>query len=85
LPNQTKILIRDFFKSLGINDSKLLLMNRQNSDGVLQELVFNLTPDKFETQEHYEGVMERIAWFLPRHYSYVSMQESSFKDAFKPL
>lgn len=85
LPNQTRSVIRDFLKSIGINDSKLLLMNRRKPNGFLQELVFNLTPDKFEKKEHYEGVMKSIAWYLPRHYSYVSMNESSFKDSFKPL
>jgi hypothetical protein len=85
LPNSTRNVIRDFLKSIGINDAKLLLMNRRKPNGFLQELVFNLTPDKFEKNEHYEGVMKSIAWYLPRHYSYVSMNESNFKDNFKPL
>lgn len=85
LPNQTRIVIRDFLKGIGLNDTKLLLMNRRKPNGFLQELVFNLTPDKFEKKEHYEGVMKSIAWYLPRHYSYVSMNESAFKDSFRPL
>ncbi len=85
LPIQTRIVIRDFLKNLGINDTKLLLMNRRKPGGYQQELVFNLTPDKFEKKEHYEGVMKSIAWYLPRHYSYVSMNDSGFKDSFKSL
>jgi len=85
LPNKTRIVIREFLKSNGVNNSKLLLMNRQKTDGLIQELVFNLTPDKFETQEQYESIMKSIAWYLPRHYSYVSMNESSFKDDFEAI
>jgi hypothetical protein len=85
LPNQTRAVIRAFFKSIGINDVKLLLMQRAKKDGFFQELVFNLTPDRFEIKEDYDGVMKSISWFLPRHYTYVSMSESSMKDSFQPL
>ena len=85
LPNETRSVIRNFLEGLGLNDVKLFLMNRNKPEGYLQELVFNLTPDKFEKKEHFDGVMKSIAWYLPRHYSYVAMNESNFKDSFKPL
>jgi hypothetical protein len=85
LPEQARTVIREFLKGLGINDCKLLLMNRRKSGDYLQELVFNLTPDKFQNKEHYEAVMKNIWWYLPRHYSYVSMHDHSLGDSFKPL
>lgn len=85
LPDQTRFVIREFLKSVGIKDAKLLLMERRNPNGFLQELVFNLTPDKFGTQEQYQGVMKSIAWYLPRHYTYVSMKEDTFKGSFEAL
>ncbi len=68
-----------------IEDVKILLMSRQSEQGMRQELVFNLTPDRFVSHEEYEAVMQSLAWFLPRHYIYVSMEEASFKSEFAPL
>jgi len=85
LPVQTRAVIREFLSGIGINDCKVFLMNRQKPEGYLQELVFNLTPDKFQKQEHYEAVMRSIAWYLPRHYTYVAMDESTMKENFQPL
>ncbi len=85
LPNLTRAVLREHLKRYGIQDCKILLMNRKKADGILQELVFNLTPDHFGSEQKYQGVMQSMAWFLPRHYTYVSMEEASFKDAFRPL
>ncbi len=85
IPVQTRKVIREFLESLGIHDTKLLLMNRRKPEGHLQELVFNLTPDKFDKKEHFEAVMQGIAWFLPRQYTYVSMDTSDLEEHFKPL
>jgi hypothetical protein len=84
LPGDTRTVIRNFLQGLGINDGKLLLLNRPKS-GAPEELVFNLTPDKFGKQEKFESVMRSISWFLPRHYRYVSMPEASMKDSFEPV
>jgi hypothetical protein len=83
MPSQTRTVIREFLKSLGIDDCKVLLMHRAKSQS--QQLVFNVTPDKFEKKEHFEAVMKCIGWYLPRHYSYVSMDESAFEGSFQAL
>ncbi|POY35451.1 hypothetical protein C3K47_15435 [Solitalea longa] len=85
LPLETRLVMRGFLQTFGIHNAKLLLMNRSRPEGNLQELVFNLTPDKFQSEDHYESIMRSIGWFLPRHYSYVSMHETSFKADFLPL
>ncbi len=85
LPIQTRAVLRTFLTHVGIPDAKLLLMSRHTPAGPIQELVFNMTPEKFETQEQYENVMRGIGWFLPRHYTYVAMSESTFAESFSPL
>ena len=53
-------------------------------NGVL-DIVFNFLPQQFESQEHYQYVAQKISWFLPRHYSFVSVDEAAFGGSFKAL
>jgi hypothetical protein len=86
LPAQARAAIRKFLEGLSIVDAKILLMNRRKPDEqFLQELVFNLTPDKFQSHEYFEAVMRSIAWYLPRHYTFVSMHESGRENNFVEL
>lgn len=85
LPEFVRPVIREYLKGYGVTDCKLLLMSRNTPDGVLQELVFNLTLDRFESKERFDKVMNGLAWFLPRHYTFVAMNESSVKEHFRPL
>lgn len=85
LPQQTRTVIREFMKRIGVPEVKLLLMHRRKPQGTLQELVFNRTPETFESTEQYTSVMKCISWFLPRHYTYVTVEESRFKEFFEPL
>jgi hypothetical protein len=68
-----------------IRDVKILLMSRQGEQGMRQELVFNLTPDRFASHQEYEAIMQSLGWFLPRHYLYVSMDEAGLKNEFVAL
>jgi hypothetical protein len=85
LPHVTRNLLRQLMIHHNITDVKLLLMMRTKDEIVSQELVFNLTPDRFQSQQHFESTMRAISWFLPRHYSFCSMNEASFKESFAPL
>lgn len=86
LPQETRGVVRQFLQRLGIVDCKITLMNRKmKDDSFLQEIVFNLTPQRFPKKEYYEAVMKSISWFLPRHYTYVSMDEPSLGNSFRPL
>lgn len=85
LPRATRTVIGDFLKSLDVNDGKLLLMSRQKPQGISRELVFNLTPEKFAMKEQFENIMRCISWYLPRHYRYVSMNESIMENNFEPI
>jgi len=85
-PEINRAILREFLISTGISNPKILLMVRNSRNGdTSQELVFNLTPANFETEEAFRNVMQTLGWFLPRHYSFVGMNEESFKDSFMPL
>lgn len=87
LPKVVRNLIAAFLKMNGIESPKVLLMMRQkaNGAGVSQDIVFNLTPGNFKDENTYKRVMQAISWYLPGHYSYVSMDEKTFQNGFLPL
>lgn len=87
LPNQTRQLIAEFLKMNGVKSPKVLLMmrHRTNGNGVSQDIVFNLTPNNFKDENTYRSVMQTISWYLPRHYSFVGMDEKSIGNGFMPL
>jgi hypothetical protein len=44
-----------------------------------------LTPHNFKDESTYRSVMQTISWYLPRHYSFVGMDEKSLGNGFMPL
>ncbi|MBW2277513.1 MAG: hypothetical protein JRF63_08480, partial [Deltaproteobacteria bacterium] len=85
LPAAARRAIRAHLIKLGLNDPKVLLMARNKDGKTINELVFNLTPDLFPTEEQYHAVMLSLGWFLPRHYTYVSLRGSDFVGDFQDL
>lgn len=86
LPPQTRQLLSNLLKANGVTAPKVLLMMRPSKDGgVSQDLVFNITPQSFPHEALYTSVMRSIAWYLPRHYSFVGMDEKTVGDGFMPL
>jgi hypothetical protein len=62
-----------------------MLMMRKNGEDVSQDLAFNITPEVFESEEHYRNMMQTVTWYLPRHYSVVGLDESHVENGFMPL
>jgi hypothetical protein len=85
LPTPARRAIREHLLRLGVRDPKVVLMSRAVENSMVQELVFNLSPDRFPSEEHYRAVMHSLAWFLPRHYTYVSLRGSALEDRFEDL
>lgn len=87
LPTQARKHIKKYLLEKGVENPKILLMSRViNGDtGFLQELVFNILPNQFKTEEEYRTVMKDLNWFFPHFYSYVGMSEESFAKDFMPL
>lgn len=87
LPDMTRSVLREFLSANGVKSPKVLLMSRSKALGekASQDLVFNLTPADFGSEETFRNVMGHLGWFLPRHYSYVGMRENQFEDGFMAL
>ncbi|MGY3089420.1 hypothetical protein ACVWYF_002468 [Hymenobacter sp. UYAg731] len=87
LPQPTRNILREYLTNNGVASPKVLLMMRHlaNGPGISQNLVFNITPQHFDSEEAYRSVMQRLPWFLPRHYSIVGMREESLENGFMPL
>lgn len=87
LPQLTRNILREYLSSHGLASPSVALMMRRlgNGAGTCQDLVFNITPQDFGSEEAYRSVMQRLAWFLPRHYSFVGMRKESLEDSFMPL
>jgi hypothetical protein len=87
LPKRTRNIISEFLKMNGVKTPKVLLMMRHRKDGngVSQDVVFNLTVKDFKDENTYRKVMQTISWYLPRHYSFVGMDEKNLGNGFMPL
>jgi hypothetical protein len=87
LPKQARKVIGDFLKMNNVKNPKILLMMRPKKDGpgVSQDLVFNITPKNFDNENTYRNVMRTIGWYLPRHYSFVGMDEKTLGSGFENL
>lgn len=85
-PKAARAVLRNYLASFHVLEPKILLMIRSTAQGNLREVVFNLTPEMFESPEYYVVVMKKIGWFLPRHYIYSSVgSNSNFERSFMPL
>jgi hypothetical protein len=82
LPQETRKLLSSMLKANGIMQPKIALMIRSKGT---QDIVFNLTPVNCESEEKYRTLMETISWFLPKHYSFLGMEERTLGNGFAPL
>lgn len=87
LPAQTRKHIREFLAYSGMTNAKVMLIARNYEDeqNATQDLVFNITPMLFSTQDAYVQVMNTLSWFLPRHYAIAGMDELSVKSGFEQI
>lgn len=82
LPSCARTVMRNALNRIGINDAKIFLMQRKDSSS--QELVFNITPERF-SEDVFNSAMQVITWHLPRHYSVCGMAEEGQKESFELL
>ncbi len=90
LPKVSRAVLHSYLASFNIQDPKILIMMRPAAapapEAMIQELVFRLSPEMFQSQQQYENILRSLAWFLPRHYRYVSMGSgSTFETSFAAL
>ena len=85
LPEIARKVIRDYLTRVGISDVRFMILMRPYDGLNSGEFVFNLTPGRFHNDAEYERTMRSIGWFLPRHYTYSSINEEDSGHSFSPL
>ncbi|NGF57144.1 hypothetical protein G5B35_17715 [Parapusillimonas sp. SGNA-6] len=87
LPKYLRVQLRDFLVQSGVKNPKTMLMARNHKDEqqVSQDLVFNFTPEQFGNRNAFNEIMQTIAWFLPRHYSFFCIDEMAVENGFEPI
>ncbi|MBP3943894.1 hypothetical protein J5U18_09995 [Sphingobacteriaceae bacterium WQ 2009] len=86
LPKAVRAALREYLEYQGITNPKVMLIARdyESETTARQDLVFNITPQQFRKPEDFQALMEHIGWFLPRHYSYMGLDELAV-NGFNPL
>lgn len=87
LPLYLRRQLKEYLLHAGVKLPKTLLIARNYEDEKLvsQDLVFNITPQQFASEKAYQDVMATIAWFLPKHYSFMGINEMEIDNGFQPL
>jgi hypothetical protein len=85
LPDYLATQLKRFLEHNGIVTPKIGMLAKDQGSKTEIELAFNVTQDNVPTEEHFAAVMNAIGWYLPRHYSYVSIQEVGNEALFSPL
>lgn len=87
LPTILRTQLREFLDHYGVKNPKIMLIARNYKDEskVSQDLVFNIVPKQFRTEKEFSSLMDAIGWFLPRHYSYIGLDEFAVENGFMPL
>lgn len=87
LPKYLKNQLRDFLKHAGIPTPKVMLIARNHEDeaNIKQDLVFNFTPAQLNGEENFQLIGAALAWFLPKHYSFLFIDESSIENGFQEI
>lgn len=86
LPSTTREALKDFLQTQGIQDPQVTLMLRERPEGPSTELVFNIFPEDFESEQRFEALMRHVQWFLPQHYVIVVVpKEPELAENLVPL
>lgn len=87
LPSYLRKQLKEYLLHTGIKVPKVMLIARNYEDEKLavQDLVFNISPMQFAHERAYNEVMQAIAWFLPKHYSFLGVNEMEIDHGFEPL
>jgi len=80
LPKQSQQIILNFLKESGIKTPKisLLMRHQKNGKGMVQDLVFNIDEQSFDNEQHYQRVVQKLAWYVPKHYTFITTTDKRF-------
>ena len=68
LPMKTRQVLKAFLKQNSVANPKVFLLTQTTELDIMESLVFNLFEEDFETTEAFNTLMQRLTWFLPKHY-----------------
>ena len=71
----------------GITNPQVMLIarNYESETDASQALAFNIVPQMFASENDFNLVMQTIAWFLPRQYGFLGVDENNVDNGFMPL
>ncbi|MBE8722433.1 hypothetical protein [Sphingobacterium pedocola] len=87
LPKYLRAQLKEYLLHMGVKVPKIMLIARNYEDEnlVSQDLIFNLTPVQFRSEKVYHEIMAAISWFLPKHYSFMGVDEMAITNGFQAL
>jgi len=86
LPIPARAAIKKFLYENGVKAPKILLLCRKKDGRMIEELAFNIYPANLPSVQQRDELMQAIAWFLPSHYSVISLHEDAWMTKyFEPL
>lgn len=86
LPRAARGVLKNYFEFIGIKKPKVMLVNRTAKGQLSQSLAFNMFSENFTSTAEFESRIKQIGWFLPKHYTLLSIPKSSdIKSGFANL
>jgi hypothetical protein len=77
LPKLARSVIKDFLKAMKVEHPKVMLVTQTIDGQPVQELAFNIYPQDFATTRHYDFTLKNLAWYLPRHYTILTLPKNN--------
>lgn len=86
LPAAARQIIKQYLELNGVQQPAMFMLH-DTSMQPPQQLVFNLFRENYPSDEHYHAVCQRLTWYLPPSYSFVTLpnDKTQFQSNFAPL
>lgn len=84
LPKRVRKSIRSYLERIGVPDPSVTLIFQEGMKS--PDLIFSLYRDGFQSQNEFDFAFRMLRWYLPNHYSVISILSSSgLVSQLKPL
>lgn len=80
LPKQTKHYLKLFLISIGVVKPKTIIYCTKNGNIEIPQLAFNIFKEDFESTVLFNEILDKICWFLPRHYVIFSIPKNCYDN-----
>jgi hypothetical protein len=78
-------VLATFLKTVAkVSDPRVLVLMEPSRLG--RNLVFNVYPEDFPSEQHYQGVLNALGWFMPPNRRVIGMSRAAgLEKSFVPL